>query len=169
MYTNIVLYVHWDRFGKGHQTALRSLLHCTVGLLHSLCTGLWPLVVPLPLPHQSWAKHQNPTKNQIEKPLNFNIMGSKIRKYLNFRAKNQIENFWISVLWVQKSTWIYWQKMIIYPSVNFRIRNFKSAMPGWCSIYKFFSYKISCIFLVLFFRWICMNLKLEYLWMILSF
>jgi hypothetical protein len=42
--TNIVLYVHWDRFGKGHQTALRSLLHCTVGLLHSLCTGLWPLV-----------------------------------------------------------------------------------------------------------------------------
>ena len=95
-------------------------------------------------------------------------MGSKIRKYLNFRAKNQIENCWISVLWVQKSTWIYWQKMIIYPSVNFRIRNFKSAMPGWCSIYNFFRKKKSCIFLVLFFRWICMNLKLEYLWMILS-
>ena len=41
-------------------------------------------------------------KNQIENLKILSFMGSKIHKYLNFRAKTQIENSWISVLWVQK-------------------------------------------------------------------
>jgi hypothetical protein len=44
MYTNIVLYVHWDRFGKGHQTALRS--YCTAFALGCAFTVPPPHTAP---------------------------------------------------------------------------------------------------------------------------
>ena len=46
-------------------------------------------------------------KNQIENPRISVLWLRKFMKYLNFRAKNQIENPWILVLWFQKFKYFY--------------------------------------------------------------